>query len=483
MNGRLSLVLICTAGLLTGCLPHETYEIEMRAEKDGTVRRTLGTAWAGQVLIESVSESQPATAPSVRAEPASQPADLQREKRWEEVVKTYGGNPGDAIPNGPVHLKGTFDTKLPFDVGNHGYVLNYSSRLGRFVMYGEHFRGSDSPAEQIEQRLKTVDTLTDFLVGWFDLEFAGDPELPKLRTFLDKTFRRDAKNIAVYLWRSDSLPREERGKAHLAQLSGQVGVYLLQEGYLTKQDFARAVSPDPAKDGEDGGYYLDFIATALHRKAGLKPDGLVKRAFLLLMDSDECTASLNRHIKALAAKGLIPSDASEGKSEFADPRQLFAQAFDCRLDILDMEPELTVTFHCPVEPDYTNGTWDEKTEVITWKRVIGDEEGSDSHLPTGLYAVWTAPDTEAQKRLLPPGRLLSTDELRRYCLWRATLTAAQAKLYDAHLDAVAKAADRQAVWDRFFKDHGKEPRFAVLHDLLVKSPETQPATQPAGDGK
>ena len=220
-------------------------------------------------------------------------------------------------------------------------------------------------------------------------------------------------------------------------------------------------------------YIISAVTTALRRKAGMEDDGLSAKVALLLMNPEE---SLKRHGKALENRRLLPGNRTASVAEYV-PKLLAEQAFGCRLDLLGTEPMLTVTFHCPVEPDYTNGVWDEKERAIVWKRVIGDEEGSDRRLPTGLYAMWTAPDEEAQQRLLPPGRLLEKDELTRYCLWRATLSAEQAKLYDAHLDAVAKAADRQAAWDRFFEAHGEEPPFR-----RAPRPARQAARHPADDG-
>jgi len=96
---------------------------------------------------------------------------------------------------------------------------------------------------------------------------------------------------------------------------------------------------------------------------------------------------------------------------------------------------LTVRFRLPQRPLATNGEWVDE-ELVHWKaRLAPAEEPSNHSLPVQCYALWSEPDTEAQKNHF--GRvLLNNEELAKYVLWYSGLTADEAREWDAFIDGL-----------------------------------------------
>ena len=98
--------------------------------------------------------------------------------------------------------------------------------------------------------------------------------------------------------------------------------------------------------------------------------------------------------------------------------------------------QIELTLHCKVKPFSTNGTWEEPTGSVGWAEGLPPEDG----LPLMLYAFWAVPDDAFQKARFGK-RILESDSLARYVLWRTALTPPEAREWTEFLATLKPGAE------------------------------------------
>ena len=96
-----------------------------------------------------------------------------------------------------------------------------------------------------------------------------------------------------------------------------------------------------------------------------------------------------------------------------------------------MDDHLVVKLALPSAPIHTNGKWDPAKRQVVGESDLDGVEG-DQRLPMFCFASWGTANESFQKAHF--GKVIAEGEdLLKYCLWRASLTARQAEEWEARL--------------------------------------------------
>src|SRR5262245_10537156 len=146
-------------------------------------------------------------------------------------------------------FQGRFAGRLPRDVGGYGTFTHWETELGSVSIYVERFRGDDDAEGVLKRRQASADRLVELAVAWLRPELDGDPQWPAFRQFLQKDFRRDLHNVAIYAW--------TMGMARTSDEFTEVLVrglqYVVERGYITPDDvpaISRAIADAQRGDHE-----------------------------------------------------------------------------------------------------------------------------------------------------------------------------------------------------------------------------------------
>ena len=235
--------LAALAALVTGC-PHNDYTVEL-TPRGNVIERNL--------TFYRVDGANTNGAPNYQSFPSNELA---------AITALYP--PGQVTREGEKHIaRAEFAGALPPDVGGAGSYKHFVSSLGSAGFYLERFRGNDDLAAQATKRLAAADQLSDLVLGWSRAEFRHEPRYQNLRRFLDGDFRRDLKNLSLYLWAGDvsSLCKPEATEEFIVRF----GQYLIERGYLKVDD---ALALVPIFSGDDSGRACLLLPSAPGGKTG-----------------------------------------------------------------------------------------------------------------------------------------------------------------------------------------------------------------------
>lgn len=442
--------------LLVATLGCETRVYQLRLEPiDGGLRRTL-TVW----------KEKQGEMPNLRFETAElkRLAGLFPERLTvpEDVRQTF---------------RGTFAERMPADVGGHGTYRTVVTPLGTASWYWERFRGTTDPDGEWYDRRAAVDRLVDLTVGWFDERLSDAPHQAAVHRFLDRDFRQDARNVALFCWLAtsddrpdavmfDASPTPRRAPDRLLN----AGQYLVERGYLEPHGAAFDFSSDAATAAAG----LRTLRRLLAAKSGLD----VERAdalFPFLTDPDEVGASWREQLKQTPEYARLkqewkPDPEQPGETAGPDPNlvveTLFAQAVT--FELTGNRDELRLTLVVPAAPHETNGEYDAAGGTIAWLRHLHGRR----ELPTVCYAAWAVPNEKFQTAHFG-GVPLTSAALAKFAGYYGQLTAPQRAEVAAHLKTIEPGdALRGRVRDfRFTGEADDHARYVAeqLLDVLYES--------------
>jgi hypothetical protein len=169
---------ICVAGLLslaTGCGNPTVYEIDLTPKGDQVERKLV--LWVSAATNE------------IR-EPAAE--ELSR------IAPLYARmfQPGHEKKSGFV---GTFQERMPADVGIRGTYTRLASPMGATYIYVERFYGNNDLAAQLERRRKAAETVAQYVGGWCEQEGGREPGFANLRAFIDTNLAHDLLSVSLYV--------------------------------------------------------------------------------------------------------------------------------------------------------------------------------------------------------------------------------------------------------------------------------------------
>jgi hypothetical protein len=429
------IALLVIAATLIGC-DDIVYKIELKPKGDKIIR-TL-----------TASRSSAGSNASKRQLKPLEDADLTA------IAKAYSAaKPGPEVKE--PKFTGTFQGVMPNDVGGSGRYSRFESKLGVSSAYIERFRGNDRPGEVIEASLKAVDEFTDILIGYIESQMGSEPGFAALRKFLDTELRKDLKNISVYSYMLSSPSRLSWMDSEKADQENQQAEVLARvAAYLIERDY---VKPDQLPllrrhmtSGSDPKAGLMLVLKSLGAKAKLPNEKLIVRLAALLTDEQKFENTFRDYLKTTpqykkAVKELKPADG-DGKNREPSPDKLVLQPlfekavhFNIQFGSRTLDLQLAVS----AKPDATNGKWNAKDGLVTWKGALSERDKPTTALPEVCYAVWSEPNEKFQTATF--GKVvLSGKDLMDYCVWRKGLNADEAKVWDSVLAKHKPGKDLEA---------------------------------------
>jgi hypothetical protein len=493
--GRFGRLLLSGAALVClSCGPNNKYEIVMEPN-DGSLDRQL-TAWR-----EDGSRKN------------GEPNEIQMPP---EILQALAGKYPRRATTQPDAARqtfaGQFAGKLPGELGGAGEYRIIHTLMGSSAGYVERFAGQDDLTAQLDRINLAADTITDVLGGYLASRLDKHPGFEKLRRFMDTDFRKDIKNLSIYLWSAKSgLVSSEENKM---EIRARVVLYLIEHDYVHYEhifEFARQMA-DPAVKPQDKVKAAQVVARRfLARKMGIDE---TDKQLAFLADPNEVAQSFEQFVRTSEAvrraverwqerSASWPADeegshvassqpttepatepatqpataqsqpSTEPATAPAEPDAVevikdIAGVLAQNLDIGAFLPlfgpapdQVSVKLKLPAEPLISNGQWDKESRGLAWS--FNNRPSPLSHI---CYAVWASPDADFQRKHF--GRvILDGQKLALYCLWQKCLTTDEARQWDEVLKTV-RPATAEAELSGFCAEH-----------QIVVGPESAPASQPA----
>ena len=441
---------------VAGC-EERIYQIELRPDGDKMERRLLLTR---------------------RDLPSHTPTSFTADDRPElvRIARAYGAQTPD-IPRREVSFSGTFGSTLPRDVGGDGHYIHFESPLGRVRIYVERFRGNDDIYSSLEARRKAVDQIVDLLVGWFESELSGQPDWPRVRTFLNEQFRTDLQNFSLFVW-STNVRNIFESTDSLAEVAIRAAQYFVERNYFSYDDLPtlRRELQDAMQRGDATALMARIRRLIVARSGG--SETRLKQSLGFLSDKKTMEASWQRyflhsayfkkhmadigleHRQVLGSKTAAAAKTPPGsKSGAAEPRLIVSARFEEEKEgallgkllwtafafsphFLSNVSRVQGALQVPREPFWTNGKWNDKERRVEWSPLIAElprpnrEKSPFSfEWPTVCFAAWDEPNEQQQNKQL--GRVgLTGHALLDYCTWYTGLSALEKREWDAFLPTV-----------------------------------------------
>ena len=431
------------AAALAGCA-HVEYDVLVEPAGEGFHR---------QVRVDGSN----GLAGLVRAiDPAADENALPLEREVKRVAAAYdAAAPVDPKGNTatPAKFGKTFRGATPNDVGGKGFFLRQETRLGACFVYMERLRGRDDQVGQILESFRRADQGVDGLIRWVKAQLPNDPDLPRLAMFLDKEFRQDFKNLMLIVWLQTAAGRLAGAEAGTIQKAleqnviGRMLAMLIERGYVQSSDLPvlhRAASEDrwPTAGIEP---LVDRILTekigvrsqavrGLFRDIVRCPDLALRSA----RDWDHPEVDTRQQARNWRKAPWLRRPELWEDSTVGNPNNatvlfwslLFHGLYrDWPDGLLGSQDRATLRLRTGTQPLVTSGQWDAASGLVTWTGPLDRDQ-----LPPICYAVWCQPDEKAQVKHF--GRVvLTSSSLADYCLWRKSLTPAEADTWDKALAA------------------------------------------------
>ncbi len=293
----------------------------------------------------------------------------------ERIAEVYGvPTPENAAQRHK--FPGTFRRQTPQDIGGRGTLDCSRIRrrsLGETWVYMERFRGNDDSDGQIDEFRSSLDRGTDILIAWFESELSSHPAFPRLRTFLDKEFRRDARNLALTML---LFSEEQDGTGREASIA-RLLQYLMERDYVSVESLVE-ISRVMRQDDEAGA--LRLVRRFVARKMSLENEAAADKALAFLSDVKTAEKSFNRYAKATPwYREALGKWQAEHPDEPADnapsPQDLAMSSCGLNLKFGKGGASLDIELITGVEPFSTNGNWREETGAVVWDMKIGGGTG------------------------------------------------------------------------------------------------------------
>lgn len=394
---------------LAGCQDHNRYEIELQPEGAEMVR-TL-TAWR---------------VPENRSRDRFPAAELKR------IAALYP-TPLAAVV-GRHAFRGRFGPKMPADVGGAGEYHTTTTLMGSAAIYVERFRGSDDVESHINDRRQAADGLANVLVNWFQREIGRDPNFPLIRTFLEREFRVDLRNLSHY-W---AMARSGTQQKAAGQREGwaRAAMYLVEHKYFRIEEAPAAIRVATTNDAAQ---QVRFVIDLLARKIAPESRSSIARSLAFLSDTSSAERSLDAYLRTTTEfrrreQSWRQSQRANPAAPPPDPKDIVLELVSrlfFGLDPLSQNDELRVALAVPVQPFSSNGTYLSVSNQVVWTASLG----RSNELPVLAYAAWSVPDVNFQETHF--GDLaLSGEDLANYVAWYTGLDGAQRKEWDAFLTAL-----------------------------------------------
>ena len=381
---------------------------------------------------------------------------------WRKSGKEIEAMPGDELkriaagynatvepPLDRQHVfQGTFNEKLPEDVGGAGFYARNESPLGSRSIYQERFRGDVDAAAALARRAAAADELTNIVIGWCEQELASEPGFPKLREFLDNEFRADLKNVGLQIWFSSFEPQ--------SQVPMSVVQYLVERGYGSP---AEILSLAKVLDGSSG--MSETVPRFVAGKMGMDRNADLPQSLDFLRSEEAFQQSLERYLRTTEEyqrRQAAWEKLKETTPEADEPSptdivfEIFSRAF---LGGPKLQPsdELSVRLQTGVKPYATNGAWNAAAHQVVWSQQIG---GTDAP-PAFCFALWSEPNREAQRERF--GRvLLEGEDLARYVDWYVHLSGGRQKAWDNFISTLKPGLGLEARIASFRFDDDPQPQ-------------------------
>jgi hypothetical protein len=401
--------------LVTGC-PHNEYQVLLKPQGDHLERTLVFYCADGINTNTGIPHYQP-----------FDPAELA----GITACYTNGSVTNEELLLYTAHAD--FRSEMPGDVGGRGTYTNLTTSLGSAGFYAERFRGNDDLAGTMAKSFHAADQLTDLFLGWSRMELRHEPGYDKLRTFLDKDFRQDLKNLTMYWWQGQFVEGYRTNASE--EFIVRFGQYLWERGYFKTGEMPamfRAVA-DP-----DGSTKMRWLQRLVATKMGVPETSPIPKALVFLADSHSMEQSFNRYLTTTKAYQAKMKQWRSDKKHQPDlkapePGDVVSDVVQnlVEFDLLGTPDHLKVQLALPVPPTRSNGRWDADRGQVVWESSL-EVKTNRVHMPVSCYAAWSQPNDAVQKEHF--GRaLLTGDNLILYCLWRDGLDSAQGQEWEAFL--------------------------------------------------
>jgi hypothetical protein len=338
--------------------------------------------------------------------------------------------------NAEIHIfKDKFMITMPEDIGGAGRYLRLTSLMGNASVYSERFRGDADQAAQLDQALKGVDRLVDYLIGWLSVELKDQPGLSLLSEFCDKQLRKDLHNLVVYMALAERLFYFDKKSSE--EMGLRVVHYLVEQGYFTMTRVPKLAgafyrSQIDKRAPELMAEVQRFLAT----KMGVADSKPVPKALNFLSDAEQAEKSLAEYLKTTPEyKKRWNKWSLEKKSNpevtAPNPLSLVGDLILGEIVRLDFSTndQLSIRLHLKTQPYLSNGKWVKASGRLEWTDL---EIRSKTGLPTFAYAYWAEPDDKFQNKHF--GKVVLKEEaLAEYVVWRNGLNAREGVEWDDFL--------------------------------------------------
>ncbi|MCY2932144.1 MAG: hypothetical protein NTV86_22145 [Planctomycetota bacterium] len=469
MRTILFCILAALAATGVACMPSTVYEIEMTPE-DGKIGRKLTISTEAPILDLTAATqptSQPATAPATRPRSIS-------DEDLAAIARLYPPRPqGQAA--GDV-FSGTFTDRMPNDVGGRSLYLNQTTSLGSARLYIEDFRGNDETAVVMERTFQAADTFVDLIAGYLKTRMGTEKDFDKLDAFLRGQFRRDLKNVAMYVWLDSQERRDAAGEKPegsecfpTPRYVARVLVYLVARGYIEPADVPNLTRVFMSNGThEEDQLLIDLlkriVARVLTVKAGLTAEAAKKIQSRFADDApgDDFYTYVGKVYGLPASRPAPPAASQPNPTPATQPVRTAEDVLsELQNDIFHLHfavfgDRVSASMATQNQPIVTNGTWDPKTRRVTWATRLDMRDQPIAFLPRICYALWTLPDVPFQQKhfgkVAVDGPLLLS-----YGLWRATLTERRGREWDAAVAGMKGSQDLPALKAFRFSDEPKPP--------------------------
>jgi hypothetical protein len=338
----------------------------------------------------------------------------------------------EAPPSDPKKhtFAGEFLGKTPNDLGGDGSLTFWESPLGSTSAYVERIRGNDDFLLNVEQRLKASDRLIDLLRDWLATELDDEPRFDRLRKFVDTEFRRDMKNLSLYVWSYEIVGHYDVEARK--ELFIRIGQYLVERDYFVPDDLPSLCRAIQDWDRCGPSRLLAIVQRLVATQMGVAPKEAIPTALHYLGDANLVQVSFTKFIhgtdeyKQLLSKWKTDKqknpDASQPSSSSVF-EQLISDALSFQL--FDNGDSLSMKLELPHAPFAANGKWNERTKQITWSELIQPSDSNHLRLPTLLFAFWSQPNVMMQETHF--GKVvLDGETMAQYCLWYRGLSQEEA---------------------------------------------------------
>jgi len=416
---------------------HNRYELELKPEGD-TLQRKLTCRRLGYENDKEVAREFP--------------ADLLT-----RIAKGYPErlSPADALTH---VFQGSFKGKLPADLGGTGQYVRLATRMGAAAAYTERYCGDDDQARQLDRSRIALDRLVDHAIGWFNKELSGQPGLTRLRVYIGRDLRGDLQNVLVHAALAVRVADyDERGAE---EMGARIGQLLIERGYVPPEQAPEVISGIYRVELDDKAPELmAFVQRLAARKMGLPDDKPVPPALGFLTDAELATRSFGRYLETTDAYKLLlerwqGERIENPEASRPDPTDVVEPLFTDLLpfEIFGPDSRLEAGLALPVQPFATNGEWQADRGRLQWSK---NGICKDLGLPTYLYAAWSEPDNEFQKRHFGKP-VLAGQDLAEYVMWRRGLSEVESKRWAAFLDTLEPGPDLLAKLGAF-RFAGEQP--------------------------